>query len=95
MAGVAPAGIFRKALHTGIGLAMVFVTVPARPGTDPPLQQASYGTWTSPLSAEAVAGARVAFHDLSSTGGRLYWTENLPDEGGVTAVFGMTDGVVA
>jgi len=95
MAAVARSGVFWKTLHTGIGLAMVFVTAPARPETDPPLNQAPYGAWTSPLSAAAVAGARVAFHDLSSTGGRLYWTENLPDEGGVTAVFGMTDGVVA
>ncbi|MEJ0005889.1 MAG: hypothetical protein WDM77_05745 [Steroidobacteraceae bacterium] len=82
MAGIARSGLSSMALYTGIGLAMIFVTAPAALEAAAPLQLANYGAWTSPLSAQAVAGARVAFHDLSSTDGRLYWTENLPDEGG-------------
>src|ERR1700760_525373 len=43
---------------------------------------APYGSWASPLSAEALAGGGISFGDLRSAHGRLYWTENVPARGG-------------
>lgn len=48
---------------------------------------APYGAWRSPLSAQALAAGRVSFADLRAAAGRLYWTETLPAEGGITALF--------
>jgi dipeptidyl aminopeptidase/acylaminoacyl peptidase len=50
---------------------------------------APYGSWASPLSAEALSGARVSFGDLRSADGRLYWTETVPSSGGISALFSM------
>ena len=50
---------------------------------------APHGAWRSPLSAQALAAGRVSFADLRATPGGLYWTETIPAEGGITALFCM------
>jgi dipeptidyl aminopeptidase/acylaminoacyl peptidase len=56
---------------------------------------APYGSWASPLSAQAVAAGGINFGDLRSVNGRLYWTENVPAAGGATSVFSLYNGVAA
>ncbi len=50
-------------------------------------QIAPYGSWASPLSAEALSGSRVSLGDLRSVAGKLYWTQTLPTAGGISALF--------
>ncbi|HEV7356974.1 MAG TPA: prolyl oligopeptidase family serine peptidase [Steroidobacteraceae bacterium] len=50
---------------------------------------APYGSWASPLSAEALAAGGISFGDLRSADGRLYWTENVPARGGAIALFSL------
>jgi dipeptidyl aminopeptidase/acylaminoacyl peptidase len=57
-------------------------------------QIAPYGSWASPLSAEAISDARVNLGDLRSVHGRLYWTQSVPAAGGISALFSM-DGAAA
>jgi dipeptidyl aminopeptidase/acylaminoacyl peptidase len=57
--------------------------------------EAPYGSWASPLSAQAVAAGGIGFGDLRSADGRLYWTENVPSAGGATALFSLSAGVAA
>ncbi|HEX4377559.1 MAG TPA: prolyl oligopeptidase family serine peptidase [Steroidobacteraceae bacterium] len=52
---------------------------------------APYGSWASPLSAEAVGAARVHLGDLRSAGRTLYWTQSVPSAGGISAVFARYD----
>jgi dipeptidyl aminopeptidase/acylaminoacyl peptidase len=51
---------------------------------------APYGSWASPLSAEALAAGGIGFGDLRSADGRLYWTENVPARGGAIALFSLS-----
>lgn len=54
---------------------------------------ASYGAWASPISAESLAKGSIGVSDLRTAGGRLYWLENRPDEGGrLVAMTGDADG---
>ncbi|MDP9089571.1 MAG: S9 family peptidase [Pseudomonadota bacterium] len=53
---------------------------------------APYGSWSSPLSAQALAAGGINFGDLRSVDGRLYWTENVPAQGGAISLFSMKDG---
>jgi dipeptidyl aminopeptidase/acylaminoacyl peptidase len=53
---------------------------------------APYGSWASPLSAEALAAGGINFGDLRSTNGRLYWVENVPARGGEVALFSHAEG---
>jgi dipeptidyl aminopeptidase/acylaminoacyl peptidase len=55
-------------------------------------QMAPYGSWASPLSAEALAAAGISLSDLRSADGQLYWTESVPAAGGATALFRWKDG---
>jgi len=41
-----------------------------------------YGTWASPISAQAVAGKSLRFGALQADAGALFWSESRPDEGG-------------
>ncbi len=41
-----------------------------------------YGTWASPISAEAVAGKSLRFGPIQADAGTIYWSESRPDEGG-------------
>ena len=56
---------------------------------------APYGSWASPLSAEALAAGGINFSDLLSANGRLYWSENVPARGGEIAVFSHGTGAAA
>jgi dipeptidyl aminopeptidase/acylaminoacyl peptidase len=56
---------------------------------------ASYGSWASPLSAEALAAAGINFGDLRSANGHLYWVENVPARGGEVALWSSGEGVTA
>jgi dipeptidyl aminopeptidase/acylaminoacyl peptidase len=46
------------------------------------LTEAPYGSWRSPISAASLAQAAVGVADPRGVGGRLYWLESRPDEGG-------------
>lgn len=50
------------------------------------LQQAPYGAWRSPLSAEHVATASVRLEQLRLDGPTAYWCESRPDDGGRSVV---------
>ena len=41
-----------------------------------------YGTWRSPVTAQAIAGKSLRFGMLQAEGEFLYWSESRPDEGG-------------
>ena len=56
---------------------------------------APYGSWASPLSAEALAAGGINFSDLRSANGRLYWSENVPARGGEIALFSYGAGATA
>jgi dipeptidyl aminopeptidase/acylaminoacyl peptidase len=56
---------------------------------------APYGSWASPLSAEALAAGGIYFSDLRSADGELYWTENVPAAAGAIALFSLKKGVAA
>jgi dipeptidyl aminopeptidase/acylaminoacyl peptidase len=56
---------------------------------------APYGSWASPLSAEALAAGGIFFGDLRSVDGELYWTENVPAAAGAIALFSLKKGVTA
>jgi dipeptidyl aminopeptidase/acylaminoacyl peptidase len=47
---------------------------------------ARFGAWASPLSAAAMATASVTIEYARAHGGRLYWVEKRPDEGGRNAL---------
>jgi dipeptidyl aminopeptidase/acylaminoacyl peptidase len=56
---------------------------------------APYGSWTSPLSAEALSTGRVTLGDLRSVDGQLYWTETVPAAGGISVLFRSAGGATA
>ena len=56
---------------------------------------APYGSWASPLSAEALAAGGINFGDLRSANGHLYWVENVPARGGEVSLFSFGDGATA
>ena len=56
---------------------------------------AQYGSWASPLSAEALAAGGIYFGDLRSADGELYWTESVPAAAGAIALFDLKQGVAA
>jgi dipeptidyl aminopeptidase/acylaminoacyl peptidase len=55
----------------------------------------SYGSWASPITAEALADAQITFGNLRNGNGRLYWTENVPAAGGAIGLFRMSDAAAA
>ena len=62
-------------------------TVSGHDGPQP--RVAPYGSWVSPLSAEALGSGQVTIGDLRSVNGRLYWTETVPAAGGISELFSM------
>jgi dipeptidyl aminopeptidase/acylaminoacyl peptidase len=56
---------------------------------------APYGSWASPLSAQALAAGGISFGDLRSANGRLYWLENVPARGGSISLFSLGEGAAA
>ena len=53
---------------------------------------APYGSWASPLSAENVAAGGTRLDNVRAAGGRVYWTENRPSEGGRIALMARQPG---
>ena len=49
-------------------------------------ETAAYGAWRSGLTAEAVAAGGTRLDNVRVAGGRVYWTENQPTEGGRIAL---------
>ena len=47
---------------------------------------APYGTWTSPLTAQAVAAGALRLGHVAVDGDDIYWVEGRPDEGGRSVV---------
>ena len=45
-----------------------------------------YGAWPSPITADLAAASFVSFSDLKFSGGRHYWLEQRPGEGGRSAL---------
>jgi dipeptidyl aminopeptidase/acylaminoacyl peptidase len=54
-----------------------------------------YGSWVSPITAEALADAQIGFGNLRNFNGDLYWTENVPAAGGANGLFRMSDTATA
>ena len=50
------------------------------------------GWWPSPWSAAQVAAGKVSRSGLQTDGGRIYWIESRPDEGGRQVVVGVEPG---
>ena len=46
----------------------------------------TYGTWPSPIAAEAVGGQTLRLQLVQSAGAWVYWTEGRPSEGGRVAL---------
>jgi dipeptidyl aminopeptidase/acylaminoacyl peptidase len=46
----------------------------------------SYGTWSSPITSDAITGATLSVSDPRIDGTNLYWTEERPSEDGRTAI---------
>jgi dipeptidyl aminopeptidase/acylaminoacyl peptidase len=77
------------AKRTGLAVAGLFACATVS-GHDAPMPLlAPYGSWSSPLSAEALSGGRVGLDDLRSVNGRIYWTETEPAAGGIAGLFSM------
>lgn len=47
-----------------------------------PVKTAPFGTWASPITAEATAEGQIGLSGLTVADGRAYWLESLPSEGG-------------
>jgi dipeptidyl aminopeptidase/acylaminoacyl peptidase len=62
-----------------------FVATPANNGSG----SAGAGWWPSPWSAAQVAAAKVSRGGLQTDGGRIFWTESRPDDGGRQVVVGV------
>lgn len=55
-------------------------------------ETAPFGTWTSPISPDLVAGQSLRFGSLQSSGDTLYWCEQRPAEAGRTAIVACSPG---
>jgi len=54
-----------------------------------------FGSWATPLSAEALAAGDIRFADLRAVDGTLYWTENDPAAGGNIVLYRTKGGAEA
>jgi dipeptidyl aminopeptidase/acylaminoacyl peptidase len=54
---------------------------------------APYGAWASPISAELVAAGGVSLDEVRVGGGRVYWVEGRPLEGGRQVICSAEPGV--
>ena len=70
------------------------VDKPRAPKAQP--RSAPFGTWTSPITAEMIAGQSVGLSSVCVDGDDIYWLESRPAEGGrVVLVRRAPDGVVS
>jgi dipeptidyl aminopeptidase/acylaminoacyl peptidase len=77
-------------------LAATVAAVCVSAGAEAVPQIAPYGSWASPVSAEALANGQIVLGDLRNSDQKLYWTESVPAAGGKVAVFSLGhDGVAA
>ncbi|MDA4125671.1 MAG: S9 family peptidase [Thaumarchaeota archaeon] len=53
---------------------------------------ASYGSWKSPITAELFATSFLAVNEPAIEGGRIYWKESRPKEGGRSVIVRQGDG---
>ena len=49
-------------------------------------QQAPYGAWRSPISADLIVGSSIGLGALAIEGTTIYWAESRPTEGGRTTI---------
>jgi dipeptidyl aminopeptidase/acylaminoacyl peptidase len=80
----------RRVPVRSVALVMLYTAARVSATSSPGPVTAPYGSWSSPLSAEALGAAQVSFDNLRSSNGRLYWTETVPDAGGIPSLFSMT-----
>jgi hypothetical protein len=78
-----------------LALVSLFMTDTGSGHEGPGTTVAPYGSWASPLSAEALGGARVNLGDLRSVDGKLYWTQTVPAAGGISTLFTSSGGAHA
>lgn len=50
------------------------------------MREAPYGTWASPITAEAITRSSIRLGNLFVDNGHLYWTESRPMESGRTVI---------
>lgn len=55
-------------------------------------QQTAFGSWQSPISAQAVASAGRKFGQIIAEGSDLYWLEGRPEEAGRTTIVRLRGG---
>ena len=81
-------GLGTQGSGAGTGHGTPAATGPEEPGeaADPALPQVPYGAWPSPITASQVAGSRVMVSFPLILAGRIWWQEDLPDDGGRTTV---------
>lgn len=72
-----------------IAFVAAFACVIASGHDEPAPVIAPFGSWVSPLTAEALSGGEVSFQDLRSANDRLYWTETEPAAGGISGLYSM------
>ena len=56
------------------------------------MEQKGFGTWPSPISAEAVAAQGVRLGSVAVHGGDVYWLERRPNEGGRSVLVRRREG---
>jgi dipeptidyl aminopeptidase/acylaminoacyl peptidase len=71
-------------MHRIISIAMLFAlfTHGSGEGAAGGPQEAAYGSWRSPISAEMLVQGAVRFGDVSIDGDTVYWVEGRPEEAG-------------
>src|SRR5260221_10121634 len=83
--------------HTAAGAGVIFaaqLAVAVTAHASAPLI-APFGSWASPLSAEALAAGGVSFADLRAVNRTLYWTESVPAAGGNIVLYSSKEGAEA
>jgi dipeptidyl aminopeptidase/acylaminoacyl peptidase len=83
--------------HTAAGTGVIFaaqLAVAVTAHASAPVI-APFGSWASPLSAEALAAGGVSFADLRAVNGTLYWTESVPAAGGNIVLYSSKEGAEA
>jgi hypothetical protein len=75
-------------MHRIISIAMLFAifTHGSGEGAAGGPQEAPYGSWRSPISAELLVQGAVRFGDVSIDGDTVYWVEGRPEEAGRYAI---------